>query len=86
MSGSAWADRDNEYITHGAQPDGSGSQPGPCAINCDNDNEIFSFHSNGANVLFADGSVHYLNKDLKIRIVGRLITKAGGEVIKAGDY
>jgi prepilin-type N-terminal cleavage/methylation domain-containing protein/prepilin-type processing-associated H-X9-DG protein len=86
VSGSAWADRDNEYITHGAQPDGSGSQPGPCAINCDNDNEIFSFHQGGANVLFADGSVHFLSKDIKIRIIGRLITKAGGEVLGANDY
>ncbi|HEY1380581.1 MAG TPA: DUF1559 domain-containing protein [Gemmataceae bacterium] len=86
VSGSAWADRDNEYITHGSQPDGSGSQPGPCAVNCDNDNEIFSFHSNGANVLFADGSVHFLSKDINIRTVGRLITKAGGETVQAGDY
>jgi prepilin-type N-terminal cleavage/methylation domain-containing protein/prepilin-type processing-associated H-X9-DG protein len=86
VSGSAWADRDNEYITHGSQPDGSGSQPGPCAINCDNDNEIFSFHTGGANVVFADGSVHFLSKDTTIRVVGRLVTKSGGEVVKGGDF
>jgi prepilin-type N-terminal cleavage/methylation domain-containing protein/prepilin-type processing-associated H-X9-DG protein len=86
VSGSAWADRDNEYITHGAQEDGSGDQPGPCAINCDNDNEIFAFHTGGANVLFCDGSVHFLKKSLSIRIVSRLITKAGGETLQSTDY
>jgi prepilin-type processing-associated H-X9-DG protein len=85
VSGSAWADRDNEYITHGFSEDGTTS-PGPCGINCTNENEIFAFHSQGANVLFADGSVHFLSKDMKIRILGRLITRAGGEVIAAGDY
>jgi len=86
VSGSAWADRDNEYITHGAQPDGSGSQPGPCGINCDNDNEIFAFHTGGANVLFVDGSVHFLQKTMSIRVLGRIITKAGGEVLGPTDF
>ncbi len=86
VSGSAWADRNNEYITHGAKGDGSNDQPGPCGINCTNDNEIFSFHTNGANVLFADGSVHFLDKSMPIRILGRLITKAGGEVVNSGDF
>jgi len=86
ISGSGWADRDNEYITHGAPPDGSSANGGPCAVNCTNENEIFAFHSQGANVLFADGSVHFLKNDINIRIVGRLITKAGGETIGASDY
>jgi prepilin-type processing-associated H-X9-DG protein len=86
VSGSAWADRDNEYITHGAVGDGTNAQPGPCAVNCTNDKEIFSFHTNGANVLFADGSVHFLKNDVPIRIVGRLITKAGGEAIGSTDF
>jgi len=85
VSGSGWADRDNEYITHGATADGT-TQPGPCPINCTNENEIFAFHSGGANVLFADGSVHFLQKDMPIRTLGRLITKAGGEVVKGGDF
>ena len=86
VSGSAWADRDNEYITHGAVGDGTDAQPGPCAVNCTNENEIFGFHTNGANVLFADGSVHFLRTEVPIRMVGRLITKSGGETVDASAY
>jgi prepilin-type processing-associated H-X9-DG protein len=28
-------------------------------INCSNNNEIFSFHTSGANFLYGDGSVHF---------------------------
>jgi prepilin-type N-terminal cleavage/methylation domain-containing protein/prepilin-type processing-associated H-X9-DG protein len=84
VSGSAWADRDAEYITHGATNDGA-TQPGPCAVNCTNENEIFSFHSGGAHVVFADGSVRFLSTSVSIRTVGALLTRAGGEVI-AEEY
>jgi prepilin-type N-terminal cleavage/methylation domain-containing protein/prepilin-type processing-associated H-X9-DG protein len=85
VSGSGWANRDNECITHGFTTDGATS-PGPCGINCTNENEIYSFHSQGAMVVFADGSVHFIRQDMPIRILGRLITRGGGEPIKAGDY
>jgi prepilin-type processing-associated H-X9-DG protein len=62
ISGSAWADRNHEYITHGAPNDGANASSGPCAVNCTNENEMISFHTNGANVLFADGSVHLLEE------------------------
>jgi prepilin-type N-terminal cleavage/methylation domain-containing protein len=57
------------------------SQPGPCAINCENNDEIYSFHSGGANVVCADGSVHFLSASTNINIVAALITRAGGESI-----
>jgi prepilin-type N-terminal cleavage/methylation domain-containing protein/prepilin-type processing-associated H-X9-DG protein len=85
VSGAAWADDANEYITHGFTGDGAGS-PGPCAVNCTNNNEIFGFHPGGATVAMADGAVIFLAKTVKIRIVGRLITRNGGEVINAGDF
>ncbi len=31
------------------------TKPGPCAINCTNDREVYSFHPGGANAVFADG-------------------------------
>jgi prepilin-type N-terminal cleavage/methylation domain-containing protein/prepilin-type processing-associated H-X9-DG protein len=85
VSGSGWADRDNEYITHGAPADGANASGGPCAVNCTNENEVFSFHTNGSNVLFCDGSVHFLRSDMKMRVMGRLITKSGGEVVSLAD-
>jgi prepilin-type N-terminal cleavage/methylation domain-containing protein/prepilin-type processing-associated H-X9-DG protein len=64
----------------GSSYDGT-KKPGPCAINCTNDHEVYSFHPGGANAGFADGSVHFLHADLDIRIFARLVTRAGGEVV-----
>jgi prepilin-type N-terminal cleavage/methylation domain-containing protein/prepilin-type processing-associated H-X9-DG protein len=63
----------------GSTPDGA-TKPGPCAINCTNDREVYSFHDDGANAVFADGSVHFLQADIDIRIVARLVTRAGEEI------
>jgi prepilin-type N-terminal cleavage/methylation domain-containing protein/prepilin-type processing-associated H-X9-DG protein len=40
----------------------------------------------GANTLFADGSVHFLKANMNIRILARLATRAGGEVVSGDDY
>jgi len=37
----------------------------------------------GANAVFADGSVHFLKAGMDVRIMARLITRAGGEVLRA---
>jgi prepilin-type N-terminal cleavage/methylation domain-containing protein len=75
-----WADRDNEYITHGFTADGA-SSPGPCHTNCTNDNEVYSFHTGGANHVFADGSVHFVKASMDIRAFVKLLTRAGGDVV-----
>jgi prepilin-type N-terminal cleavage/methylation domain-containing protein/prepilin-type processing-associated H-X9-DG protein len=53
------------------------SRPGPCALNCTNAGEVYSFHQAGANAVFADGSVHLLRAGMDIRILARLITRDG---------
>ena len=67
-------------LCQGSTPDGA-TKPGPCAINCTNDREVYSFHPAGANAVFADGSLHFLKDDIDIRIFARLVTRAGGEVV-----
>jgi prepilin-type N-terminal cleavage/methylation domain-containing protein/prepilin-type processing-associated H-X9-DG protein len=64
----------------GSTTDGA-AKPGPCAINCTNDREVYSFHPGGANAVFADGSVHFLPATIDIRVFARLATRAGGEVV-----
>ncbi len=54
---------------------------GPCAVNCTNASQIYSFHSGGANVLMGDGSVHFLSDTININTVVSLITRQGGETI-----
>ena len=48
--------------------------------------EIFSFHPGGANVLFADGSVHFLKESTAVVVLRNLVTAAGNEVISADSY
>jgi prepilin-type processing-associated H-X9-DG protein len=83
--GGPWASSANAVFLSGASADGRES-PGPCAVNCTNDRQIYSFHTGGANVLFADGSVHFLKAGIDIRVLARLATRAGGEVVTGNDY
>ena len=55
-------------------------------MNCSNDSEIYSFHSGGANVVFADGSVHFLRQSMNLCTLAALTTRAGGEIFNASDY
>jgi prepilin-type N-terminal cleavage/methylation domain-containing protein/prepilin-type processing-associated H-X9-DG protein len=83
-SGAAWA---TANLIHGKGSSSNGAtQPGPCAINCTNDREVYSFHPGGANAVFADGSVHFLSASIDIKIFARLVTRAGGEVVSGDDF
>jgi prepilin-type N-terminal cleavage/methylation domain-containing protein/prepilin-type processing-associated H-X9-DG protein len=46
---------------------------------CGPNDEIFSFHGNGANVVFADGHVTFLNENTTYTVLRALVTKAGGD-------
>jgi prepilin-type N-terminal cleavage/methylation domain-containing protein/prepilin-type processing-associated H-X9-DG protein len=47
---------------------------------------VNSMHPGGANVLYADGSVHFLKSSISIKTYWALGTKAGGEVISSDSY
>jgi prepilin-type processing-associated H-X9-DG protein len=69
------------YSPTGSAQDPEDNRPGPCGVNCINYEEIYAFHSGGANALFADGSVRLLKAGLDINIVAKLVTRSGGEVL-----
>jgi prepilin-type N-terminal cleavage/methylation domain-containing protein/prepilin-type processing-associated H-X9-DG protein len=46
-----------------------------------NANEAYSFHHGGLNVCFGDGSVRFLAESTSIRVLARLVTAQGGEVV-----
>jgi prepilin-type N-terminal cleavage/methylation domain-containing protein/prepilin-type processing-associated H-X9-DG protein len=84
LSGGPWASRNLLWL-RGATPDGTAFL-GPCAVNCTNDREVYSFHPGGANVALADGSVRHLRAGIGIRVLAALVTRAGGEVVPADGY
>jgi prepilin-type processing-associated H-X9-DG protein/prepilin-type N-terminal cleavage/methylation domain-containing protein len=53
---------------------------------CGPNDEIFSFHPGGANVVFADGHVQFLQETMSPAIVAELVSRAGGENIDASTY
>jgi prepilin-type N-terminal cleavage/methylation domain-containing protein/prepilin-type processing-associated H-X9-DG protein len=57
-----------------------GPTPNSCSLNCTNDSEMYGFHTGGCNVLFADGSVQFLNQSIPLCTLAALVTRAGGEV------
>lgn len=48
--------------------------------------EIFSYHPGGANVLLGDGHVAFLKESTNVVVLRGLVTRAGGEVISSQDY
>jgi prepilin-type N-terminal cleavage/methylation domain-containing protein/prepilin-type processing-associated H-X9-DG protein len=43
-------------------------------------------HRGGSHVCMADGSVHFLSDGLSLRVLGRLATRAGGEVLSGNEF
>jgi prepilin-type N-terminal cleavage/methylation domain-containing protein/prepilin-type processing-associated H-X9-DG protein len=83
LEGGPWNHYKGGIVLNGSTPDGT-AKPGPCALNCNNDGEIYAFHPAGATALFADGSVRFLRAGMDVRVLAGLVTRAGGEV--PADY
>jgi len=53
--------------------------------NCNNGNEIYSFHIQGVYNLFGDGSVHFIRQNIAPKVFVALFSRNGGEVV-ASDW
>ena len=49
--------------------------------NCNNGNEIYSFHIQGVYNAFGDGSVHFIRQDIAPKVFVALYSRNGGEVL-----
>ena len=47
----------------------------------DFENDIRSFHANGANAVRADGSVRFLNELMDLQVLAAVCTRDGGELV-----
>jgi prepilin-type N-terminal cleavage/methylation domain-containing protein/prepilin-type processing-associated H-X9-DG protein len=85
VAGGPWAGFNTGITLTGSQPGGT-SKPGPCALNCTNDHEFYSFHPGGANALFADGHVRFLKTGTNVGVLAALVTRAGTEIVSTTNY
>ena len=55
--------------------------PGNVFINANNSSEFFSFHTGGATVLMADGSVRFVSENMSAVTLGAALTRDAGDVL-----
>jgi prepilin-type N-terminal cleavage/methylation domain-containing protein len=79
VTGSGWADPASDLPVHSFADTGL-TCPGPCAINCTNNNEPFAFHTSGLNAIYGDCSVRFISQTVGVRELAPQITRAGAEV------
>lgn len=84
-----WAEPDNAYgvsFTPNFHRNPWGGPPS-CPwieMNCGPNDELFSFHTDGAHAVLCDGSVTLLHNNIDFRTLRNLVTRSGGEVV--GEY
>lgn len=54
--------------------------------NCGANDELFSFHTGGANVVYCDGHVSFMRESIAPQVAASLVSRGGGEVIQSSDY
>ena len=59
---------------------------GTAGNNAGANDELFSFHPGGVNVLMGDGSVRFLKDTINVVALRGLVTLRGGEVVSADQY
>jgi prepilin-type N-terminal cleavage/methylation domain-containing protein/prepilin-type processing-associated H-X9-DG protein len=79
--GGAWGDMFIYSALAGGKCDTSGQRLGPCMVNYTSNNEIYAWHTGGANALFGDGSVRFLKDTTPATTIVALVTRAGGESV-----
>jgi len=87
ITGPIWADSDNRLTVTGTDATGKltiGS--GPYVMNTNNlQGDVYSFHTQGANVAFADGSVRFLKQTISIKTMAAIVTRQSGETFDLDD-
>ncbi|MGL4549862.1 MAG: DUF1559 domain-containing protein [Gemmataceae bacterium] len=82
-TGGPWGNPDSRINVGGFNPANPSDPYGPCAVNCINDKEIYSFHTGGAMGVLADGSVRFVRDSTSLDVVLQAVTRARGEVLSS---
>jgi prepilin-type N-terminal cleavage/methylation domain-containing protein/prepilin-type processing-associated H-X9-DG protein len=79
VGGGEWASIDNWFVVHDLC---GGNQ----LMNCNNNNEIYSFHNSGCNFTMGDGSVQFVQETISPTIFCALFTRNGDELIPEAAF
>jgi len=91
-SGNAWADgtNGNQWLTgtdfDGGVAAGNPVKGGPCSMNCNNVQNLFSFHTGGCNFAFCDGHVQFLGQNTDRATLVYLLCPVDGQVIDGSKF
>jgi hypothetical protein len=78
QGGSSWADADSWYVIH--------DRCGDSFFNCNNNEEIYSFHNGGAFFGFGDGAVHFISIDINPDVFLSLFTRDSSDIIADNQF
>jgi len=73
QAGTTWANYLNWYAVH--------DHCGDSFFNCNNNEEIYSFHNGGAFFGFGDGSVHFISIDINPDVFVSLFTRDSNDIV-----
>ena len=76
-----WGDPDSWFGVNGANGLLGTQGSGPIAVNGSSDNEVYAFHTGGAQILLGDGSVRMLKDNITLAALCALLSRQGGEVL-----
>jgi prepilin-type processing-associated H-X9-DG protein len=54
-------------------------------MNCNNSNELYSFHGAGSHAAMCDGSVRFMSANTPVSVVAAWISCQLGEIAPSGD-
>jgi prepilin-type N-terminal cleavage/methylation domain-containing protein/prepilin-type processing-associated H-X9-DG protein len=75
-----------QYPWNSCRSDCGGGPPPPCGVDSSHITNATSRHPGGCNVLFADGSVHFVKSSINMKTWMQLGTVDGGEVVSSDSY
>jgi prepilin-type N-terminal cleavage/methylation domain-containing protein/prepilin-type processing-associated H-X9-DG protein len=97
-----WADPDSPFHVSGRPNNPSNAEgrcPAAWQVNCVDrlgvpiagnnggaNDELFSYHPGGVNVLMGDGSARFVKDAIALSVLRSLVTRSGGEVVSADSY
>jgi len=78
QGGGSWAAYGNWYVIH--------DRCGDAFFNCNNNEEIYSFHVGGAFYGFGDGAVHFISTDINPDVFVSLFTRDSGDIVNNSPF